>query len=69
MKRSAIPPIRGLHLDQPLASVGSETGDIVSSAITVFLRHPSDLLHQVPPSGIGEHALLMLKDTLLTSLA
>lgn len=36
VERRALPTIRGLYLDHPLAAVGFEAGDIVAEAIAVL---------------------------------
>lgn len=69
MERRALPPVRGLDLDQPLPPVRIETGDIVACAVPVFFRNPADLLRQVLPPRCSQRVTLVLQDALFTGLA
>ena len=66
VKGRALPAIRGLNFDQAISPVTGEAVDVISDAIAILRRNPSDLIGKATLTGLSENQALVLKDALLS---
>ena len=55
----ALPSVRGLDLDQALASIWIEAGNIIACTIAIFIRNPAHDLGEIYPTSQGQTAAFM----------
>lgn len=62
MEWRALPAVRGLHLDQPLAPVSFETGDVITRAIAILFRNPANLPRKVWSTAAVQRRALVIQN-------